>query len=706
MEWLQTYNIGHRLIESGKYSWENAYYSSYYPPYIKDTKDRKTPYILELIIDLSLNQVRLDARQLDGIDLDYHHPENPIVKEGYFTSVAGRFTSFYLCTPYGSAKSIFDFFGIKAGKIEAPKKKNELIGFEKEFTNLAQMGLLDEDFKESRLVKIRELVRANKLIVKSLMEVIDNIKLFTEASQEKAFNKKFPEKSDCKKPLKTRLNNAPRGNADIAFIVVKVIEKKGDKGVYLNREKEAKEFYLNHFIGLAKIDAKNPISGCCYFTNSTNVHEVSFPRDNVNLSKLNTNGATTDSNFEGNTFTISRDAYDRIKLGTWFIAKKMTTRIANTTHYILPDFTSDFKITDYKSELTDKVDLVFSESSYEKMKKGLFRLSNQKINSISFIGFAGDDRQIDFINRIQIVEPDYFNHIFQTFIETQDKIADIADGDWNELANFSLASTYRLFPISTSNPKKNPVLEFYKMLFEKTPVPLSFLMDNYEKLIKIIRHGKEDTKGKIGEKSSYGGVLNIPFQSKDYFDNAIGIATLKYLILINFINQIQYTISSMKDKNDNLNKSEEFFKSSGISNSESKKALFYLGRLIKRVGIAQKKQGNAKAILNKINYSGMTIQDIQWLGVEVFEKLKQYNRGNIKALDYGESDWDLFIEYFSKANIQGAGSWKLSEMENVFYLFTGYGMYWQTIDKIDMAENKETEDQNTEEENIETTIDN
>lgn len=680
MEWLQTYKIGKSLIESGKYSWENAYHGSYYPPYIKDSRERKTPYVLEVIIDITSNQVKLNSRQLDGFELEPHENKNPFVEEGYFTSVAGNFTSYYLCTPYGKEKSILDFFGIKDGKLVVPKKKNELIGFEKEFTQLISGGLLVEKFKESRLLKIRKTVREQETIIQELNTILTNLKLFTELSQQKAFDKKFPKRKNL---ISSRLNTAPRGNADIAFVVVKIIDKENPKGFYLNREKEAKDFYSNRFLNLAKIDSNNLKKGPCYFNGEANVYNVSLPRDNVTILKINTNSSTTDSNLQGSPFSISQNAYDQLKLGSWFLAKKMTVRIANIQHYIIPDFVDTFEILKYKSELTSKVEIVFKEAEYDRMKKRLFRLSNQNINSISFVGFEKDPKfgTIDVINRIQIVEPDYFNFLFETFQKTQEKIAEIADTKCEELSHFTLASSYRLFPIPTSNPKKNTALHFFKMLFEKTPVPIDFLMDNYKKLIKLFRYGKEDDKKKIRGKSSFAGCLNIPFEQREYYDNAIGRVTLKYLILINFINQLNNQ-SNMEKNIGKINKTEQFFEISGYSDFESKKALFYLGRLIRRVAEAQSKQGNSKAILEKVNYSGMTIEDVQWLSCEVFEKLKQYNRGKAMTLKYGKDDWDSFSKNISKATAKGQSSWKLTEMENVFYLLTGYGMYWQTKEEI------------------------
>ena len=203
----------------------------------------------------------------------------------------------------------------------------------------------------------------------------------------------------------------------------------------------------------------------------------------------------------------------------------------------------------------------------------------------------------------------------------------------------------------------------------------SFLMENYIRLVKLYKYGKKDEKTK-----KFIGTINIPYQDTKYFDISVSTATIKYLTLLNLIHRIFNNQIIMEKDMIKLSKTDKFFELSGFSNSDSKKSLFYLGRLIRRIGKAQQEQGNSKAILNKINYSGMTVQDIQWLSCEVFEKLKQYNRGKYPALDLGEKDWGLFNEHFCIANSRGKDSWCLSEMENIFYLFVGYGMYWQTMD--------------------------
>ena len=117
------------------------------------------------------------------------------------------------------------------------------------------------------------------------------------------------------------------------------------------------------------------------------------------------------------------------------------------------------------------------------------------------------------------------------------------------------------------------------------------------------------------------------------------------------------------------------FKNSAYSDQE--KALFFLGKMICRVANAQHNKGaKHKPILNKINYSGMGFKDLIWLSCEIFEKMKQYNK-SLNTFNFGQNDMSTFMYYFDRFNEK---SWQLTDIENVFYIFSGYALYWETID--------------------------
>lgn len=672
MEWLQTYKIGDELLKTGKYKLSDAYLGEYHPPVNKSTKQKKTPYILELLIDLNKLTVGFELRNFGEDTLNEGLINDVISKEYYFTSVAGNFTSYYLCNKYGKESNVLDFFGIKNGKVVEEQK-----GFLSEVNKLVKEKLINKSIYDSRFLKVRETVRKSKTLTDLLYTAISKLDLFINETKQVAFEKEFNKIENKPIHLTTRLNLSPKGNDDVAIIVIKIND---DSEVYfLNREAELVEFYYKRFLSLAKIESSNLRKGICYFDNSDDVYSISTPRDDVNILKIfTTTSITAQPFFRGVNFQLSKESYEKLKLGAWFISQKLKVRIAGVSHYILPEFNSTFKILDYKSELTEKIDLALSLREYNRMKKRFSRLSSENINSISFLGFWKDDKRIDITNRIQLVNPDHFNLVFSVFEDARDAISGIADIGKISYSNFTLATAYLLFPVSTNTPKKNSSLEFYKMLLEKIPVPDMFLIENFIKLANIYRYGKKDERT-----GKFIGTVNVPYSDPKYFDSSVSIAAIKYLILLSLTNKIYNKQHIMETEINKSGKTESFFELSGFSNSYSKKSLFYLGRLIKRIAKAQEDHGNSKAILNKINYSGMSVSDIQWLSIEVVEKLKQYNRGNYPALDLGEKDLGLFNEHFCLANSQGQDSWCLTDIENVFYLFVGYGMYWQTMDSIE-----------------------
>ena len=380
MEWLQTYRIGEELLKTGKYKAIDAYLGSYYPSFNKNTKQRKTPYILDVVIDISETEISFALRAFGEGTLDDGLINSVIAKECFFTSVAGNFTSFYLSSSYGKGKekSILDFFGIEDGKIVKDSK-----GFDSELTELIKKGLLGEPIRGSRFMRTRDKIRNNSLLIDLLDKAISSLSLFIDTAKNKVFEKEFSNSETIPIPLSSRLDLSLNSNSEIALVVVKI--KDGDSEYYLNREQDLIEFYYKRFLSLAKIDPNSSKKGICYFKGEDQVYDVSLPRDNINILKVSTNSLTTQSNLSGENFLLSQDAYEKLKLGGWFIAKKFVVKIAGVKHYILPDFTANFDILRYKTELTEKIEIAFNLTNYKRMQQRLYHLSNNSLNSISFL---------------------------------------------------------------------------------------------------------------------------------------------------------------------------------------------------------------------------------------------------------------------------------------------------------------------------------
>ena len=109
--------------------------------------------------------------------------------------------------------------------------------------------------------------------------------------------------------------------------------------------------------------------------------------------------------------------------------------------------------------------------------------------------------------------------------------------------------------------------------------------------------------------------------------------------------------------------------------SQNQTALYLLGVLIGEIANSQYRlglegKGGKKTILNKLNYQGMTLNKVQQLAVDLFDKLRQYRDGQRRPLLNARNE-----KIFAHAQAlisEGAGSWNLTPTENVYYILSGY----------------------------------
>lgn len=672
MEWLQLYKIGKQLLEKGLYQPWDAYYEPYKTPkYEVTTKDKKKEYhykklhTLDIVADLDSSSVNLELRAFD---------EESIQKENYFTSVAGNFTSFYLATPYFKPQAITDFLETYDGKDK----------FKTQYESLIKDGFLNH-FQHSTLVDVRNKLINNKVLTNTLNAYIKNLPLLVEKSKAGEYlkridpdnNKYIPELANGTiHPLTARLDSSKdKGKDEISLLTLKVIEN--GKGIYLNQTSDYKDFCYARFLSLANIKRKSfKKDSICYFLGSKGSYPVTMPRDNIDLLKVSTDTTINfNSFFKGDKFLMSKAAFEAIKLGAWYVDKKLTTKIGGIRHYLIPDFFKDFDLSNFKNDIKPKIDLAFQHSHYKHTGRLLDKISAKGLNTMSFIGFEKDDKKIEVINRIQTLKPDRYNWLIDTFENAKFYFDDSGMAKITE--KFSFGSIYTIFP-NNEKKKVSPTLVFFKNLLEGHTIPISFLMNLYQKLLHLHKYGKVVRNG---NSLNYVTSKNISVHGngeQTHRDQAISRDTIKYLVLIKLLHTVNHQQLNQESMTIQENpKTEAFFEEFNY-HSSAKRALFYLGKLLKQVAYTQEKAKHAhKPILQRVNYNGMKVNELKILQVEILQKLQQYNK-TYGSFNYAENDLANFQYYFCKAE---TSSWTLSEIENVFYLFTGYSMYWQVVEE-------------------------
>jgi CRISPR-associated protein Csh1 len=653
MEWLQTYKIGKALLDSGKYEPIDAYFQNYRPSKSKNPPfEPKNAYVLSIMLDTSNSGINVEISQYDELS---------VKKDTFLSTISGNFTSYYLCTPFTKKESILDFFGISKGLvIESDSKK--LTGIEKEYELLIKKELLKPQFRDSQLLQYRNKLREDGLLVKKLCCVVENLNTILTNRKNidgdkilevfKDETSHEPDVVNIIRNLDKRFSMGDNGLDEIAYLKVAI------DGFFLSQFPEYKEFCFKRFVSFGKIESKSRINASCYFSQEPIAYAIELPRDSINILKTSVGSYTSQPYFKGSSFLVSENAYNALKLGAKYIAQNLIVRIAGISHYVIPEFTKNFQVERLESSIKDNLELAFTLKEYDDTKRDIYRLSKEGINAISLVGFIKGKGTIDFINTIRIANPRHFDELFELLEKCKEEL-------FLKPTALSLQSIYRLFPLSSQKTKKPTSLALYKSLFERTPIAKGYLLENYRELINIYRFGKPDKDEKF-----YGGTVNIPFIKQREFDVEISLATKKYQVLFNLINHIFQNNTDMMDYSLFNEKTKSFFEASKYN--EAQVALFFLGKLLRRVANTQsmKQKNGRKPILDKVNYSGMKVNDIKWLKCEIIEKFNQYE------INFYEKDLRFFEEYFAKAEI----CWQLQDIENTFYLFSGYAMYWETIE--------------------------
>lgn len=105
-----------------------------------------------------------------------------------------------------------------------------------------------------------------------------------------------------------------------------------------------------------------------------------------------------------------------------------------------------------------------------------------------------------------------------------------------------------------------------------------------------------------------------------------------------------------------------------LSLSDQEQALFLLGVLLARVATEQYGIDKKKPILEKLNYTGMSLPRITTFANELFDKLRQYRL----LQGRGAAEHELLFNEAVQRLIRYREYWQLTDAQNVYFLLAGY----------------------------------
>ena len=157
---------------------------------------------------------------------------------------------------------------------------------------------------------------------------------------------------------------------------------------------------------------------------------------------------------------------------------------------------------------------------------------------------------------------------------------------------------------------------------------------------------------------------------------------LKYNLLLKLLREVGVIKMEMESKSEVYSfkipeEIETFLSTMGYT--EWQKALFLLGVLIGKIGVEQYKKGDGKkAVLNKINFDGMSAERVKILANYTLEGLRNY-----RILDHNNEAIYACMKMMLDRNLNVLQN----PIENVFYILSGYA--YTTLQAITRRESAE-----------------
>ena len=360
-------------------------------------------------------------------------------------------------------------------------------------------------------------------------------------------------------------------------------------------------------------------------------------------------------------YQIDLDIQKALQNGSDYIRGKLnnqrcSVRIANTEHYIIPTFLDPENV-DMKFEL-DQIqqmsEWVFSTKQLENTFESLGMDAESPLFWINYIAYASHGNSVKVINHIKDVSNVWFGNIIRKDMEQSELISNY----FNQRRS-NLSTIYFAIPIRKEHEQKNDALKLLSQILEQRKVRYTKIFYHFTELILCHYYNR------------YNSYSNITYKPED-FDLAIRDSALKYLFLINLLKALKLIDMDMEENEKPLAENEEradklqrFFSDMGYSPQQQ--ALYWLGRIIRKIGTAQyNKNHKQKPVLNKINYNGMDHSKIQRLYVDAFELSTQYKIVN---------EINYCSKMFSQLFPADETLWTLTPQESVFYILSGFSLY-------------------------------
>jgi len=360
-----------------------------------------------------------------------------------------------------------------------------------------------------------------------------------------------------------------------------------------------------------------------------------------------------DNKFTKN-YNICEDCYKNLMAGERFIQNNLNTYIGGLSLYLIPSliFKNEnldmARFSSYVKHLNNSVVNLESLEDFNNKINEYIEFEDEKNNFIiNYLFYRKSKSEFKVLRLIKDVPPSRLDKIRNA----ESEIISLIKERYNDQQSFKIdiRNIYYSMPIGKNDIMYSKYLDLLDAVFSNRKISYPFLIDQFTEVARIIR-----------------------FQKGNFNISPKGILEYKVIqlnFLLSFLNRLNLLRGGIMAENADkaIDVSDEiasFWEDIGIYQDDCKKAAFLLGNLIGKIGNEQYQQGHkSKPVMNKINFQGISTNNLIRLSNDVFEKLMQY-----KILKFNERAFSVFKELIDR----NVDNWKLSNQENVFYILSGY----------------------------------
>jgi len=443
---------------------------------------------------------------------------------------------------------------------------------------------------------------------------------------------------------------------------------------------------------------KNTKSNYCYVCHKSRPDASSqltakFSRSGINkiftTTTINASKQINANQYDDN-YAICTDCFQNLLFGEQTISRAFQGRIAGERAFILPEGLEGQFDYNHLHRLKEKMDFAFSSRVTENWLNELDSEQEEALDGtnylVHFVLYRTDGNSVTILEAFEDVPVLHIRKVVEKLAENAFRL---------QLRGMKLDDIYRLIPVHTN--KQGEQLDIHRVLSVYKSLLCRYRIDSHV-LFQYATEALEKGLNQLAKEQS----VQFPNMRLNWFkektDFFISHVTMKYICLIQTfqtldlldrepfdLNKEGTLLMTETTKRDLIADTEHFLENNGFTPEQ--RSLFYLGALINKIGLAQYHKGHkAKPILNKIQYQGMSRDEVQQLYLEACEKVTQYARSE-------QPGWMMDCERLSERFNFYAGNaekWS-SEQQNVFFIMSGYSFMVRYYSKKEIEETEANE---------------